>query len=484
MNAITTLVGEEEEGEDKWIGTLAAPNGSLYGIPYYAGRVAKFNPLDKSMTHIGPDFGYYLYKWYRGAITDNGVIYCPPGDPGGNNRGILKIDTNTDDVTELNVNLLPEQGSYFIWKSCALALDGCIYFMPSSGRRIMKLDPNNNDAMSSVGDDLGDKSEKYIGTIVGIDGYVYGIPFYSKRILKYDPINDIISYVGEEANEDFCCTAGALGRDGCIYAYTYVIRRKSWLRLRHRDRYRNRYDGKVLKIDTINNSHCFVGNIVESSDLNYGDGSHWGVAILGIDGCIYWPPCNDYRLLKYDPHTDQITLQLLGDFERRGYLKWKSGALSTDGVIYCLPSTANRVLAIDPIREFLATTKTNMQEHPEEFGSLFQTIEQAEEDSAPHVSLTNFDHAVVKFGHCEVFEILENTMKPVNDYCKESNLSPFMLAASYTESSVCVINHLLRRDLSWVNSCIGSFKQGTEPKHTKRTILYRWISRWQGEPSK
>ena len=50
------------------------------------------------------------------------------------------------------------------------------------------------------------------------------------------------------------------------------------------------------------------------------------------------------------------------------------------------------------------------------------------------LSLTNFDLAVVKFGHYTVFEILEKAMKPMNDYCKESNLSPFMIAASYKES--------------------------------------------------
>ena len=60
------------------------------------------------MTHIGPDLSDYDAKWDRGAITDSGVIYCPPID----DRGILKIDTNTDDVTELNVNLLPERGNY------------------------------------------------------------------------------------------------------------------------------------------------------------------------------------------------------------------------------------------------------------------------------------------------------------------------------------------------------------------------------------
>ena len=40
----STLVGEELEGRVKWGGTMAAPNGFLYGIPSWASRVAKFNP--------------------------------------------------------------------------------------------------------------------------------------------------------------------------------------------------------------------------------------------------------------------------------------------------------------------------------------------------------------------------------------------------------------------------------------------------------
>ena len=172
-NALTTLVGEELEGDEQYWGTLAAPNGFVYWIPSHARRVAKFNPVDKSMTHIGPDFGRNTFsKWSKGAITDRGIIYCPPY----RDRGILKIDTNTDTVTELlDGNLLPEPGG-FLWESCAAALDGCIYFMPSLANRIMKLDPNNNDVMTSVGDDLGDGLCKYIGTVVGIDGCVYGIP--------------------------------------------------------------------------------------------------------------------------------------------------------------------------------------------------------------------------------------------------------------------------------------------------------------------
>ena len=442
-NAITTLVGEELGGDDKWRGTLATPNGTVYGIPCWAGRVSKFNPIDKSITEIGPDFGDdHDYDLQRGAITDSGVIYCPLCDSRRHgSRGIVKIDTNTDTAIELDANLFPErEDCYFMWKSCAAALDGCIYFMPSSARRIMKLDPKNGDAMTSVGDDLGGGGSKYSGTVVGIDGCVYGIPFECNRIVKYDPINDTTSFVGEETDEYFYCSGGAMGRDG----YIYVFARKG---------------DRVLKIDTANNSHSYVGSSVQSGP--------WGDAVLGIDGCIYWPPNGDTRTLKYDPHSNQ-TLLVGGDALGNGLLQWRNGALAADGVIYCLPQQANRVLAIDPIGEFLAATKAKMQEHPGEFGSLFQIIE-ADEDSTLPTSLTNFDHAVLKFGHNKVFEILEKCIQPVDDYCEVSNLYPLVIAASCKESRVCVINHLLCRDLSWLNSCIGSL-EGNDRKKKRRKL--------------
>ena len=253
---------------------------SNYSIPCSARRVVKFNPVDNSITHIGPDLGDGHCKWIGGAITGSGIIYCVSCS---SERGILKIDTNTDNVTELDRNLFPEQG-YYMWESCAAALDGCIYFMPSNACCIMKLDPNNNDATSSVGDDLGDGSYKYSGTVVGMDGCVYGIPDWSERIIKYNPFYGTTSFVGKEVGQVYKCKGqGALGRDGCIYALTG--------------------NSQVLKIYTANNSYCCIGN--SESYYKYGD---WNDAILGIDGCIYWPPYKARRILKYDPHTNEKSL--------------------------------------------------------------------------------------------------------------------------------------------------------------------------------
>ena len=48
-----------------------------------------------------------------------------------------------------------------MWESCVATRNGFIYFMHNDAHRIIKLDPYNNDAISSVGDDLGHGYFKY-----------------------------------------------------------------------------------------------------------------------------------------------------------------------------------------------------------------------------------------------------------------------------------------------------------------------------------
>ena len=439
-NAISTLVGEELLGWcDKWEGSVPGINGSIYGIPNEADQVVKFNPVDKSITHIGPHFGDRC-KWKRGAITASGVIYCSPE---GDHRGILKIDTNTDNVTELNRNLLPERAGC-MWLSGAAAPDGRIYFMPYMAHHIMKLDPNNNDAISSVGDDLGvqDLGHEwlYIGTVVGIDGCVYGIPSGTKRIVKYDPINDITSYVGEEADKVFRCGGnGVLGRDGCIYAFATR-------------------DGRVLKIDTTNNSHCFVGNTIQ---LDHDLIDPWGDAILGIDGCIYWPPVEATHIMKYDPHSN-LTSLVGDDFIRtRDEFKWSGGCAAQDGIIYCLPCNANRILAIDPLKEYVLSLKNNMEQFPEKLGCIFQPSDDIPDE-------TNFDRAVTKFGLNKVLEVLDECMPLVDQACAMSNLYPFMIAASYKSSNLSAIYHVVVRQVPSLVSASTIVAAGNTAQNDKK----------------
>ena len=163
-------------------------NGFFYGIPYNARRVVKFNPLDKSLTEIGPDFGDGGLKWRCGVRANTGSIYCAPY----NTEHILKINTNDGTVETLDDVELPETGRY-LWASGALAPDNRVYYMPDSARRIMRLNPDD-DSLSSVVDDLG-YGYKYKGTVVGNDDCVYGIPYEATRIVKYNPADPDTTFI-------------------------------------------------------------------------------------------------------------------------------------------------------------------------------------------------------------------------------------------------------------------------------------------------
>ena len=415
-SSLTTLIDIDDEiqGHVRWWDFVDGKNGFLYGIPSHARRVVKFNPLDKSLTEIGPDLGEGRYKWLCGVRDNNGNIYCAPC----NAEHILKINTKDGTVETLDNVELPETGGY-LWASGALATDNSIYYTPASARRIMKLNPDN-DSLSSVGDDLGRGRYKYGGTVVGNDDCVYGIPDCTTRIVKFDPTNpDTTSTVGVEAEEQFRCIRNAvLGGDGYIYSA-------------------NRF-GQVLKVDTTSNKYDWIGDRIYS-----GNGVGWGDPIVGVDKCIYWPPSFANRVLKFDPETQQLP-SLVGDDLGEG--EWWNGALATDGVIYCIPSSATtQILAIDPFKELAMTMQNNIIKYPKDLGWLF-----AKKDDG--CNETFYGSAVRKFGIEKVFKFLVEECLPSDKEradTRSGNLPLFMIAASCENcaASVSVIYHLLRRNV-------------------------------------
>jgi hypothetical protein len=417
---LTTLIGDEIEGNDKWSAFVDGEDGFVYLIPDTARRVVKFNPVDKSFTEIGPDLGEGINKWGCGVRANTGSIYCAPSKA----KHILKINTIDGTVETLDNIRLPETGDW-LWASGALASDNNIYYMPSNARRIMKLNPDN-DSLSSVGDDLGEEY-KYVGTVVGNDGCVlYGIPYRATRIVKFDPTNPhTTSTVGEEAEEVVDCGNGVLAGDGYIYAANDA--------------------GQVLKVDTANNNYTWIG------DRIYSRGMGWGNPIVGADKCIYWPPYAANRVLKFDPEAQQLPSLVGGDLGEGGISewKWKGGALATDGVIYCFPSYSSRVLAIDPFKEFSVTLQTNMQLYPDELGRIFLKDEEACDE-------TFFESSLRKFGGDEVFKIIKDCLPLDAEWAgahNAGNLPSFMVAASCENCAASVIYYLLRRN---VNGFLGN----------------------------
>ena len=110
-----------------------------------------------------------------------------------------------------------------------------------------------------------------------------------------------------------------------------------------------------------------------------------------------------------------------------------------------MPHDENRILSIDPTKEYVSSMKKNMEEHPRQLGLLFHPS-----NDVPDV--TNFDRAVTKFGHRKVLEALDDAMPPVDRLCALSNLYPFMIAASYENSDISVVYQLLRQVGSFLSS--------------------------------
>jgi hypothetical protein len=165
--------------------------------------------------------------------------------------------------------------------------------------------------------------------------------------------------------------------------------------------------------------------------------------IVGVDKCIYWPPSDANRVLKFDHETQQLP-SLVGDDLSEGYFKWQNGALGTDGVIYCIPSAESQVLAIDPFKELSMALHNNFRQHPQDLGRLFVKDEQECDGE------TFYKSAVRKFGVEKVFQVIEECAPLDAEWADthDSNALPlFMVAASCENSAVSVIYHLLRRNV-------------------------------------
>jgi len=419
---MSTLVGPSIEGAQKWRAFVTGSDNCIYGIPYRARRVVKFDPIDKSLTEIGPNLGDRR-AWHCGGLANNGCIYCLPVLSHWN---ALKINTANGTVTILDIRL-PENGVW-LWRSGALGLDGCIYYMPYNARRILKLNPED-DSFSLVGEiflGLG-ISKKFCETLVDQEGYVYGIPYNSYHIIKYNPRGGHIDFVGEAFDEYPKLQSSAFGRNGCIYA--------------------NSVDNKcILKIDLTENMHA----VVCTADFNMN-----GKLVLGIDGCLYLPPLRERKqVARFDTETNVIS-EVGRAFAVHGpVFPWDSGALApADGVIYYIPYHANHVLgpyhanhvlAINPLKELTYILQNNMERHPMQLGLLFQQID------STRTGETLYDTSFRRFGRDVAFrtfvKVLEDNSDLLNEVCETKNLHLCMIAASLENSALSIIYHLLKKD--------------------------------------
>ena len=277
--------------------------------------------LVKSMKNIGPDLGNQWNKYFNGVKADNGSIYCLPTF---RYNHFLKVTPKRGEDTEVLV-LKDQQLPKGHWIRGSLANDGCIYYLPHIDGRVLKLDPNDNDSLSLVGNSI---HTGYIATALEYDGCIYGIS--NKMMIKFNPADCSVASISNDRNVDNVdrChdryhrfEGGVLAEDGFVYTANE--------------------EGQILKIDLANNNRQIIWNSICKNKYHRG----WGSPVLGADKCIYFPPSDHEQVLKYNPATQNTGL--IGELYGDNPSKWKVAVLASDGFIYCIPSNEEEILQID-----------------------------------------------------------------------------------------------------------------------------------------
>ena len=324
----------------EWSTFVDGGNGILYGIPFNARRVLEFHLQDKSMREIGPDLGAGGRKYRNGIRAENGSIYCIPYIGAIQFLKITPVEGGEDAMVRIMYNdeKCPRM-KFMGWIAGALAKDGCIYYMPYNASRVLKLDPSNNDSLSLIGGEVGDYMEDNHckGAVLGSDDCIYGFRSSSCRgfkIIKFNPDNTKVSSLDIEFEETQSIDGYVAAADGNIYAA-------------------NDY-GQILKIDLTSKTCSLFGYGIHTNNRG------WGLPVLGADKCIYFPPSQHERVLKFNTSTRKISL--IGDSHEDNCFKYYGCVLASDGFVYCVPYNVKHILQVDarPLNERIVELVQNI----------------------------------------------------------------------------------------------------------------------------
>ena len=130
----TSTFGSVESGNDKWLGSVLAPNGKIYGIPRNSTSVLEIDPVARTASTFGSLSG--TNKWLGGVLAPNGKIYGMPC----NSTSVLEIDpvartTSTFGSVGSETNK---------WFSSVLAPNGKIYGIPCNSTTVLEISTSDS----------------------------------------------------------------------------------------------------------------------------------------------------------------------------------------------------------------------------------------------------------------------------------------------------------------------------------------------------
>ena len=425
---------ESNVNNGKFVKSILGLDNCIYGIPFNAPRVVKFDPRTKSIEEIGPNLTKYEQRFHYedglcmykdGVMGDDGCIYCIPFG----SKYFLKIDSLHSTVEVMNISLAgssDNENSFCTYSCGALAKDGCIYYMPSTnGDCILKFDPNAQvienvrPLLQSPVHEIGQSNmfQQNSCLVSAPDGYLYGYSNRFGHVVQFEPFAQCLHSINAPFQlESFQCLGEGILMNDCIYQILIGSQET---------------EGKlcILKIDTRNMS---LGKI----DLDIVDRSGWLELIqaqqfhspfVANDGCICWQI--GAHLFRYNIKSHQHVFEWIDAFGQ-----WCSGVQSDDGIIYCLPYNGDKLLTIDPFSGFIQ--------------NLIDSSGLSQQDQNCILEKPIFDEAALAFGFEKTRQAIQRFFPIADQVCPLTNLHSFMIAASTERCSLDIIYFLLKRNPS------------------------------------
>ena len=184
------------KGQSLYLGGSYCPiTDKIYCIPGHAPQVLIIDPKTDTCTPMDHPPLVGQFKYLRSIYyAETKMIYGLPC----NADSILKIDPINNTVKVLPIPFETSEERTIPWKYHGGAIhpdDRCIYAIPQSATRVLKLDPMT-DTISLIGPTLPGKYKWYGGVVGKTDHAIYGIPHNSSSILRID-INDQVTLHGD-----------------------------------------------------------------------------------------------------------------------------------------------------------------------------------------------------------------------------------------------------------------------------------------------
>ena len=122
----------QAQSTHKWAGGVIGPDGCIYGLPFVAERLLRFDPLTQQATLVGGDLGQGGGKWSCGLVGADGFIYGIPYDA----ERVLRFDPKTQESALIG----PDYGLFGDkWSSGVVGTNGCIYGVPYHAAQVLRI---------------------------------------------------------------------------------------------------------------------------------------------------------------------------------------------------------------------------------------------------------------------------------------------------------------------------------------------------------